>query len=100
MNSENSEDERSVVRVTSSRAGYAQPTFIIEQQGRFYVTLAVLEYDPKAPGITPEQRDGIMQIEKLFRSGDRSASGVSEVSRGIGGPMPMNTGPMPMNTRP
>lgn len=85
-------DPGSVVEVGTSRPAYAQPIFIIEQGGRYYVTAAVLEYDPNASGITPEQRDGVAQIQKLYQSGQKGRVGVVEVARGIG--IGQNTGPV------
>ncbi|WP_375404192.1 hypothetical protein [uncultured Sphingomonas sp.] len=70
---------------------YAEPSFIIERGGRYYVTTAVLEYDPNAPNLTPEQRDGVTQVEKLFRSGERGRVGVVELVHRIGAGQ--NTGP-------
>lgn len=85
---------RDIVHVAAETTlALSQPSFIIERGGRFYLTVALLEYDPKAPGLTPEQRDGVAQIEKLYRSGPKGLVGATEVAmRGGGGPM--NTGPM------
>lgn len=86
-------DQPEIVHVSSSaKAAFAAPSFIIEQDGRYYVTAAVLEYDPRAPNLTREQQEGVKQIQELYRSGEKTASGVTQISREIG-PMPMNTGP-------
>jgi hypothetical protein len=87
-----------VVQVTTSRAAYAEPHFIIEHAGRYYVTVAVLEYDPHAANLTAEQREGVAAIEKLYRSGEQGRVGVVELAR-LGGPHPMNTGPMNTQAR-
>lgn len=89
MSDENDSDR--IVEVVRKRPAYTHPSFIVEQDGRYYVTVAVLEYDPKARGITKEQREGVAEIERLYRGGERGRFGIVEVSRGIG--IGLNTGP-------
>lgn len=87
------DDQRPIVHVTKSKAAFAKPTFIVELEGRYYVSVAVLEYDPRAPDLTPEQREGVAQVQELFRSGAKTATGVVEIGRSLD-EMPMNTGPV------
>ncbi|HYN46852.1 MAG TPA: hypothetical protein VES64_09185 [Allosphingosinicella sp.] len=47
-------------------------TFIIEEDGRHYVAVAVLEYDPGACR-TDEEREGVEQIARLY---ERSKGGL------------------------
>lgn len=56
--------EFSVVAKAGLRA-LTGPTFIIQDGGKYYVSAAVLEYDPGKAG-SPEQRDGVNRIVQLF----------------------------------
>ena len=89
--------EKNIVHVTSQTAALSSPTFVIEHEGRLYVTLAVLEYDPKASGLSAEQKRGIKQMQELFRDANKMASSAAaaqiDVARlPIG---PVNSGPPP-----
>ena len=53
------------------RAASSSPNFIIEHDGRFYVTVGVLEYDPATKGLTDEQKRGIEDVRKMFNSGQK-----------------------------
>ncbi len=43
------------------------PAFIVKRGDRYYLTLAVWEYE-KGPGHTPEQREGVAEVIALFDS--------------------------------
>lgn len=89
------ETEQEIVHVTQRMPALSSPSFIVERGGRFYVTLAVLEYDPDA-AVTPEQKRGVEQIRDMFeaaqKEGGLRAGHLQRSLRGIG---PMNTGPHP-----
>ena len=53
------------------RAASSSPNFIIEHDGRYYVTVGVLEYNPAAKGLTDEQKRGIEDVRKMFDSGQK-----------------------------
>jgi hypothetical protein len=51
----------------------SEPAFIVEYQGRFYVTAAVIEYDESASGLTDDQKSAARQIREMFEAGQGSA---------------------------
>ena len=58
------------VELTERHLALAAPNFIVEHQGRLYVTVAALEYDPNAKGLTREQKRGVKMVQKLFKSAE------------------------------
>lgn len=77
-----------------TNSAYAEPVFCIQHEGRYYLTLAVLEYDPNQPDMTPEQRKGVEQIEQLYQGTPQTESmmGVVRIPP-FDGALAMNTGP-------
>ena len=65
--------ERCVVNVSTQTEALCEPTFIIKVQGKYYGTLAVWEYDPDAPDLTPEQRRDIEELARVY--GEERARG-------------------------
>ncbi|WP_129790768.1 hypothetical protein [Sphingosinicella sp. CPCC 101087] len=55
------------------KGGQSEPSFIVEYQGRFYVTVAVIEYDEAAAGLTEDQKIAARQIREMFEAGQASA---------------------------
>jgi hypothetical protein len=57
--------------VVSSRAitAWAEPQFVISHRGKYYVTGAVLEYDPATK--EGDFRSGTALVRKAFENGDR-----------------------------
>lgn len=51
--------------------GLLSPTFVLKHEGKYYVTAAVLEYDPKHPNMTKEQEAGVAYIRDLFEKESR-----------------------------
>ena len=62
-----------IVHVTKRTEALGSPNFVIEHGGRYYVAVAVLEYDPNARGITKEQRNGVDQIRQMFERAAKEA---------------------------
>lgn len=60
------EQERGHVRVESSDDALSHPRFILRAGDKYYLTLAVWEYDPHHPDITEEQRRGVARIAELY----------------------------------
>lgn len=61
---------RNTVRVGSkSRAALESPRFLIEKDGKLYLSLAVLEYDPEHPGVTSEQKESMERLRGQLGSG-------------------------------
>lgn len=58
---------------TPDRAAATSPNFVIEDDGRYYIAVAVLEYDPDAENITEEERRGVDQVRQLFETSVREA---------------------------
>ena len=59
------------------------PNFIIQREGKLYVTLAVLEYDPDAPDLTPEQQECIADLMRVFGGAAEVAARDVETRLGI-----------------
>ncbi len=57
-----------VVVQTPELNALEHPKFVVEYQGRLYVTVAVIEYDPRATGITEEQAQSVAELKDLFAS--------------------------------
>ena len=88
-------NDKNIVHVTTQMAALSEPNFVIEHEGRLYLTLALIEYDPKAAGLSPEQKPGIKQMQQLF--GDARHRGELKavpVSLQFEGPGPVATGPV------
>jgi hypothetical protein len=49
-----------------------EPRFLIEQDGKLYLTVAVLEYDPKHPKISKEQAATIGDLQAHMKRGDQA----------------------------
>jgi len=65
-----------VVQVaTPEKYALNDPAFVIESDGRFYVAVAVLEFDPNAPDITPEEKEGVEQVSRMVRDGTAGVRG-------------------------
>jgi hypothetical protein len=55
--------------VTVSRhaiTAFEEPRFLIEWEGKYYLTVAVLEYDPQHPELTEAQRDVMGDLEQTL----------------------------------
>jgi hypothetical protein len=50
-------------------AGMEEPKFIIKLGDKYYVSVAVLEYDPNHPGATQAQKEGAAHIAAAFDAG-------------------------------
>ena len=60
--------EREYVEVTSRQLALDSPNFLVEYKGRYYFTVAALEYDPKAKGLTRQQVSHIKKVQKILES--------------------------------
>lgn len=54
-----------VVKIVRKFNALSKPSFLIEKDGRYYLTVAVLEYDPEAV-TTDAQRSGVQEVQRLF----------------------------------
>ena len=64
-------DGRRIVRLSAnSERAFEEPAFLIRSGGKLFLTVAVLEYDPKYKGITDEQKRAIAEMETLFDKGE------------------------------
>ena len=73
-------NNRAVVQLPGI-TGQVAPNFLIEHKGKFYLTLAVLEYDPEHPDKTQEHHDGIGLIRDLHEKHCKECSSTAcEVS--------------------
>jgi hypothetical protein len=93
------DENNEIVQVTSQRPAFASPNFVIEKDGRLYVTLALIEYDPKASGLSAEQKRGVKQMQKLFDEANRKGSlRAAQLDAEFSRTGPINSGPI--NSRP
>ena len=51
----------------SSRDAQERPQFVIEKGNRFYLTAAVHEYDPDAPGASQALKDAVEEYRRMFQ---------------------------------
>ena len=58
--------DRRVVKVATPTEALCDPTFVIKFENKYYTTLALWEYDPHAPNLTPEQRRDVGEVERLY----------------------------------
>ncbi|MDP8912015.1 MAG: hypothetical protein M3N39_00395, partial [Pseudomonadota bacterium] len=57
---------------SKSRLALEEPRFLIEADGKLYLTLAVLEYDPKHPKIRKEHEAIIEDLHVHLKKGAKS----------------------------
>ena len=57
-----------LVELSSGEKALAQPQFLLEHDGKLYLTVAVREFDPKHAGIRPNQARAIRQLTDILRS--------------------------------
>lgn len=87
--------EGEIVQVTRQTSAYSRPNFVIEKDGRLYVTLALLEYDPQASDLTAEQKRGVKQMQKMFEAAHRQGSlRAAQLEAGWEELGPLNSGPL------
>ena len=57
------------------RKALGDPYFIIKdpKKDAYFVAVAVLGFDPKAPHITPEQAEGVKKVKKMYDDGAKAA---------------------------
>ena len=66
-------DNRRTVSVCSQgMTALEEPRFLLEVDGKLYLTLAVLEYDPKHPKITKEQAATVRELQGHLEKGTKS----------------------------
>lgn len=67
--------ERRIVSVSSdSIEAYAEPQFVLEFDGKIYVTLALVEYDPNDAEMAEDERSDLSELQSMLE-GDRIVSG-------------------------
>ncbi|HWH18557.1 MAG TPA: hypothetical protein VNT77_09535 [Allosphingosinicella sp.] len=59
-------DKKTVMVASSVTKGQAEPQFLIEHEGRLYLTLAVVDYDPDQPRFTAAQKKKLIDLRKRF----------------------------------
>lgn len=68
-------NERKTVLVSSdSVVGYAEPRLVLEFDGKIYVTLGVLEYDPTSESMDEDARADLAELQSML-NGPRPVSG-------------------------
>jgi len=68
--------KRKVVEVSSAGRALAEPQFLIECDGKLYLTVAVREYDPNHPGIRDKQTQDIKKLQAMLRDGTATGKAV------------------------
>lgn len=73
-------EKREIVRVArESRAAFDAPQILIEYQGKYYLSTAMLEYDPNHPEISKEQAEDIETLGRILRQGLADGRGLQAV---------------------
>lgn len=67
-------DRRTVLVSSDSVEGYAEPKMVLEFEGKIYVTLAVLEYDPENSNLDEDKQADLGELQAML-SGARPISG-------------------------
>ena len=60
------DENRGVVRLDTGEVAATRPQFIVAVDGKYYLTLAVWEFDPDQHHLTPDQREGVAEIGDIF----------------------------------
>ena len=74
-------DRRTVMVSLESVEAYGEPQFVLEFDGKIYVSLAVIEFDPNDPDMDEDDRADLAELQDVL-SGDRPVSGAV-----VGAPM-------------
>jgi len=90
-----SSDDRHIVRVVKSAPpALSAPTFIIKDGDKYYLTLALWEYD-KGQAKTEEEREGCAAIADLYRTGTTVEAKLTPYQLDGGGHSQSRTKPEP-----
>lgn len=65
---------KTVVVSSDSIVGYAEPKMVLELDGKIYVTLGVLEYDPNKEGMHDDERADLAELQAML-DGPRPVTG-------------------------
>ncbi len=69
------DEERNTVTVSrDSLEAYAEPQFVLEFDGKIYVTAAVIEYVPGDSDMDEDERSDLSELQAML-DGPRSVSG-------------------------
>ena len=85
-------NDRNIVRIAGGKSALSSPSFVIEDEGRYYVTVAVVEYDPAAAD-TPEKKKGVEDVRALYDKAQKEGGGKACKIELSATAAPMNTGP-------
>lgn len=67
--------ERRTVSVSfDSVEAFADPQFVLEYEGKIYVTVGVVEYDPNEPDMDDDERSDLAELQAVL-AGNRDVSG-------------------------
>ena len=56
-----------LVKLSSGEQALREPQFLVEHEGKLYLTLAVREFDPKYAGIKPSQERSIQRLKEILQ---------------------------------
>lgn len=69
------DSDRKTVWVSSETIqGHAEPKFVLEFEGKIYVTIGVLEYDPLDEEMDDDRRSDLAELQAML-NGSRPVSG-------------------------
>lgn len=69
------DQERSTVTISyDSIEAFADPQFVLEFEGKIYVTAAVIEYDPGSSDMDEDERSDLADLQAMLE-GPRKVSG-------------------------
>lgn len=67
-------DRKTVLVSSDGVEAYAEPKFVLEFDGKIYVTLGVLEYDPAEEPIDDDERSNLAELQAML-DGARPVTG-------------------------
>lgn len=67
-------ERRTVTICTESVEAYAEPQFVLEFEGKIYVTMAVIEIDPNDEDMDEDERSDLSELQAML-DGSRLVSG-------------------------
>lgn len=67
-------ERRTVLVSTESVEAFADPQFVLEFEGKIYVTVGVIEYDPGDEALDDDDRADLAELQAML-AGGRDVSG-------------------------
>ena len=85
-------NDKNIVKIAGGKSALTSPSFVIEDDGVYYVTVAVVEYDPDAAA-TPAEKQGVEEVRAISDKAQKEGGGKACKIEFSATASPMNTGP-------